>query len=113
MDALLYVLAVVVFFAWFRKGPVRREADRRWADAAAGATLHQTPAHPDYPSGHNTYSGAAEVILDALAGPRTAPFALTSPTAPGVQCTYTSSADEAGVTPGSLGPSRAARGRRS
>ncbi|WP_407839853.1 vanadium-dependent haloperoxidase [Streptomyces sp. DSM 116496] len=88
--------------------------DRTWTP------LHQTPAHPDYPSGHNTYSGAAEVILDALAGPRTAPFALTSPTAPGVRRTYTSweqltrdnvdarifsgihtrSADEAGVTLG-------------
>ncbi|WP_308313401.1 vanadium-dependent haloperoxidase [Streptomyces sp. G1] len=88
--------------------------DRTWTP------LHQTPAHPDYPSGHNTYSGAAEVVLDALAGPRTAPFALTSPTAPGVRRTYTSweqlprdnvdarifsgihtrSADEAGVTLG-------------
>lgn len=59
-------------------------ADQTWTP------LHQTPAHPDYPSGHNTYSGAAEVILDAIAGPRTAPFALTSPTAPGVRRTYTS-----------------------
>ncbi|MFI7407706.1 vanadium-dependent haloperoxidase [Streptomyces sp. NPDC049627] len=51
--------------------------------------LHTTPAHPDYPSGHNTYSGAAETVLSALAGPRTAPFDLTSPTAPGVTRTYT------------------------
>ncbi|WP_235018165.1 vanadium-dependent haloperoxidase [Thermomonospora echinospora] len=51
--------------------------------------LHTTPAHPDYPSGHNTYSGAAEQILTALVGPRTAPFSLTSPTAPGVTRTYT------------------------
>lgn len=52
--------------------------------------LHTTPAHPDYPSGHTTYSGAAEAVLSTLAGPRTAPFDLTSPTAPGVTRTYTS-----------------------
>ncbi|MFE1884378.1 vanadium-dependent haloperoxidase [Streptomyces diastatochromogenes] len=51
--------------------------------------LHTTPAHPDHPSGHNTYAGAAETILTALTGPRTAPFELTSPTAPGVTRTYT------------------------
>ncbi|MDQ1045024.1 vanadium-dependent haloperoxidase [Streptomyces sp. V4I2] len=82
--------------------------------------LHATPAHPDYPSGHNTYSGAAQTVLSALVGPRTAPFDLTSPTAPGVTRTYTTwkqlsdenvdarvfsgihtrSADEAGITLG-------------
>ncbi|MEU3854379.1 vanadium-dependent haloperoxidase [Streptomyces sp. NPDC029554] len=82
--------------------------------------LHATPAHPDHPSGHNTYSGAAETVLSALVGPRTAPFDLTSPTAPGVTRTYTTwrqlsgenvearvlsgihtrSADEAGLTLG-------------
>ncbi|MBD0421915.1 vanadium-dependent haloperoxidase [Streptomyces sp. TRM S81-3] len=51
--------------------------------------LHTTPAHPDHPSGHNTYSGAAEAVLTAFSGARTAPFALTSPTAPGVTRTYT------------------------
>ncbi|WP_406335556.1 vanadium-dependent haloperoxidase [Streptomyces sp. NBC_00203] len=51
--------------------------------------LHVTPAHPDYPSGHNTYAGSAETVLTALTGPRTAPFDLTSPTAPGVTRTYT------------------------
>ncbi|MER6347282.1 vanadium-dependent haloperoxidase [Streptomyces sp. NPDC001595] len=86
----------------------------------AWTPLHTTPAHPDYPSGHNTYSGAAEAVLSALVGPRTAPFDLTSPTAPGVTRTYTSwkqlsdenvdarvlsgihtrSADEAGITLG-------------
>ncbi|MFD7445137.1 vanadium-dependent haloperoxidase [Streptomyces sp. NPDC059909] len=86
----------------------------------AWTPLHTTPAYPDYPSGHNTYSGAAEEVLTALAGEHTAPFDLTSPTAPGVTRTYTSwhqltaenvdarifsgihtrSADEAGVTLG-------------
>ncbi|MFF0085733.1 vanadium-dependent haloperoxidase [Streptomyces canus] len=82
--------------------------------------LHATPAHPDYPSGHNTYAGAAQTVLSALVGPRTAPFDLTSPTAPGVTRRYTAwkqlsdenvdarvfsgihtrSADEAGITLG-------------
>ncbi|MFG2331040.1 vanadium-dependent haloperoxidase [Streptomyces sp. NPDC048604] len=51
---------------------------------------HSTPAHPDYPSGHATYAGAAETVLTALVGPRTAPFELSSPTAPGVTRSYTS-----------------------
>ncbi|MEU8529239.1 vanadium-dependent haloperoxidase [Streptomyces sp. NPDC048629] len=55
----------------------------------AWTPLHTTPAHPDYPSGHGSYAGAAEAILGALAGPRTAPYTLTSPTAPGVRRTYT------------------------
>ncbi|MEU7552685.1 vanadium-dependent haloperoxidase [Streptomyces sp. NPDC044571] len=65
----------------------------RTGDIATDPTwtpLHSTPAHPDYPSGHTTYAGAAEVVLDALAGPRTAPFSVSSPTAPGVRRTYTS-----------------------
>ncbi|MET8766818.1 phosphatase PAP2 family protein [Streptomyces sp. NPDC004658] len=82
--------------------------------------LHTTPAHPDYPSGHNTYAGAAQTVLSALVGPRTAPFELASPTAPGVTRIYTTwkqlsdenvdarvfsgihtrSADEAGITLG-------------
>ncbi|MFF9624434.1 vanadium-dependent haloperoxidase [Streptomyces griseosporeus] len=55
----------------------------------AWTPLHTTPAHPDHPSGHNTYAGAAETVLSALTGPRTAPFELTSPTSPGVTRTYT------------------------
>ncbi|WP_405998915.1 vanadium-dependent haloperoxidase [Streptomyces sp. NBC_00829] len=53
-------------------------------------SLHAAPSHPEYPSGHNTYAGAAETILSVLTGPRTAPFTMTSPTAPGVTRTYTS-----------------------
>ncbi|MEV5318117.1 vanadium-dependent haloperoxidase [Streptomyces sp. NPDC052687] len=86
----------------------------------AWTPLHTTPSHPDYPSGHATYSGAAETVLSVLTGPRTAPFDLTSPTAPGVTRTYTAwkqlsdenvdarvwsgihtrTADEAGITLG-------------
>ncbi|MEO3781298.1 vanadium-dependent haloperoxidase [Micromonospora sp. B11E3] len=52
--------------------------------------LHTTPAHPDYPSGHNTYSGAAEQVLTALVGPvARQPYTITSPSQPGATRTYT------------------------
>jgi hypothetical protein len=60
------------------------DADPNWLP------VHVTPAHPDYPSGHNTYSGSAEQVLTALVGPRAhAPYTIDSPTAPGVTRTYT------------------------
>ncbi|GGK03358.1 haloperoxidase [Pilimelia anulata] len=56
---------------------------------AAWTPLHRTPAHPDYPSGHNTYSGAAEAVLTALVGEHArAPFSIGSPTQPGAVRTY-------------------------
>ncbi|TSB31776.1 vanadium-dependent haloperoxidase [Streptomyces benahoarensis] len=66
-----------------RTGVGEIPADPSWTP------LRTTPAHPDHPSGHNTYAGAAETVLTALVGPRTAPFTLTSATAPGVVRTYT------------------------
>lgn len=66
-----------------RTGVGEIPADPSWTP------LRTTPAHPDYPSGHNTYAGAAETVLTGLVGPRTAPFTLTSATAPGVVRTYT------------------------
>ncbi|MFI0422552.1 vanadium-dependent haloperoxidase [Spongiactinospora sp. 9N601] len=52
--------------------------------------LHNTPAHPDYPSGHNSYAGAAQQVLTALIGPRSRrPYTIGSPTLPGVTRTYT------------------------
>ncbi|GAB2913151.1 vanadium-dependent haloperoxidase [Streptomyces mayteni] len=69
--------------AWRPVTALRAGGDADWTP------LHVTPSHPDYPSGHGTYAGAAEGVLTALVGPRTAPFELTSPTAPGVTRTYT------------------------
>jgi hypothetical protein len=73
-------------FAYQRWRPVtaiRATTDPNWTP------LHTTPAHPDYPSGHNTYSGAAEQVLTTLVGARTAkPYTISSPTAPGVNRTY-------------------------
>ncbi|MGV9455007.1 vanadium-dependent haloperoxidase [Streptomyces sp. NPDC003635] len=76
-------------YAYLRWRPVTAIRTGAIDPDAAWTPLHTTPAHPDYPSGHNTYSGAAEAVLSALVGPRTAPFELTSPTAPGVTRTYT------------------------
>ncbi|AEV86392.1 phosphoesterase PA-phosphatase [Actinoplanes sp. SE50] len=50
--------------------------------------LLATPAHPEYPSGHTTYAGAAQAVLDTLAGPPRAAFTLTSAVATDVTRTY-------------------------
>ncbi|MFB6613771.1 vanadium-dependent haloperoxidase [Streptomyces sp. NPDC056367] len=117
-------------YAYTRWRPVTAIRTGSIGTDPAWSPLHNTPAHPDYPSGHGTYAGAAEAVLDALAGPRTAPYTLTSPTAPGVRRTYTSweqltrenvdarvfsgihsrSADEAGVALGQAVGHHALRG---
>ena len=56
-----------------------------------------TPAHPEYPSGHATVSGAAATVLADYFG-NDVPFSLVSETLPGVTRFYTdfsSAADEA------------------
>ncbi|GAA3730130.1 vanadium-dependent haloperoxidase [Plantactinospora mayteni] len=73
-------------YAYLRWRPVtaiQAGADPAWTP------LHPTPAHPDYPSGHNTYSGAAEQVLTTLIGPRSRrPFTITSPSQPGATRSY-------------------------
>jgi hypothetical protein len=55
----------------------------------AWTPFFNTPSHPEYPSGHAGYAGAAERVLEALIGPRpAAPFTITSGTAPGEPRTY-------------------------
>jgi len=59
------------------------DADPSWTP------LFATPRHPEYPSGHGGYAGAAQRLLEELAGP--APRAgvnVTSTTAPGATRTY-------------------------
>ncbi|MCX4525061.1 MULTISPECIES: vanadium-dependent haloperoxidase [unclassified Streptomyces] len=117
-------------YAYTRWRPVTAIRTGSIGTDPAWTPLHETPAHPDYPSGHATYAGAAEAVLDALTGARTAPFTLTSPTAPGVTRTYTGweqltrdnvearilsgihtrSADEAGVVLGKAVGRHALRG---
>jgi hypothetical protein len=53
-------------------------------------TVFPTPRHPEYPSGHCGYAGAAERVLTAFLGPRPAqPASATSPDAPGITHTWT------------------------
>jgi hypothetical protein len=59
------------------------DADPSWTP------LINTPRHPEYPSGHGGYAGAAQRLLEELAGP--APHAgvnVSSTTAPGANRTY-------------------------
>ncbi|MGV9214297.1 vanadium-dependent haloperoxidase [Micromonospora sp. RB23] len=70
---------------WRPVTAIRADAD----GDPAWTPLHTTPAHPDYPSGHNTYSGAAEQVLTALLGPQARePYTITSPSQPGATRTY-------------------------
>jgi hypothetical protein len=64
-----------------RTGPL--DPDPAWTPLIA------TPAHPEYPSGHTTYAGAAETTLTALAGSPRGTIALSSPAASGVILSYT------------------------
>jgi membrane-associated phospholipid phosphatase len=50
-----------------------------WLDTAGG-----TPAHPEYPSGHSTVSGAAAAVLASMFGDDT-PVTVTSGTRPGTR----------------------------
>ncbi|GIG69446.1 vanadium-dependent haloperoxidase [Phytomonospora endophytica] len=68
--------------SWRPVTAIRALHDPQWTP------YHVTPSHPDYVSGHNTYSGAAEAVLAELAGPAR-PYTIGSPSAPGVTRTYT------------------------
>jgi hypothetical protein len=51
--------------------------------------LINSPQHPEYPSGHLTYAGAATQILTRFVGPNAPqPFTAISPNAPGVVYSY-------------------------
>jgi hypothetical protein len=52
-------------------------------------SLINTPAHPEYPSGHTGYAGAAEAVFRALVGARPAkPITISSSATPTVFHTY-------------------------
>lgn len=72
------------YLLWRPITALRTTGDATWTP------LHNTPAHPDYPSGHTTYAGSAEQVLTSLVGARASePYTIPSPTAPGVTRTYT------------------------
>ena len=65
-----------------RTGLTPADADPTWEPWLN--TLTGTPAHPEYPSAHSSYSGAAAFILAAAFGEDTA-FSLTSEIRPGTR----------------------------
>jgi len=65
-----------------RAGLTPSDADPMWEPWLN--TLTGTPAHPEYPSAHSAYSGAAAFILAAAFGENTA-FSLTSEIRPGTR----------------------------
>jgi hypothetical protein len=69
-----------------RAGAAPGDPDADWKPLLDSLT--GTPAHPEYPSAHSTYSGAAAFILAAEFGENTA-FSLTSEIRPGTR-SYTS-----------------------
>ncbi|GAB3179802.1 PAP2 superfamily protein [Micromonospora palomenae] len=75
-------------YRYLRWRPVTAVRGGDIAPDPAWTPLITTPAHPEYPSGHTTYAGAAETVLRTLARPPVRPVALTSPVAPGITLTY-------------------------
>jgi membrane-associated phospholipid phosphatase len=65
-----------------RAGAAAGDPDADWRPLLDSLT--GTPAHPEYPSAHSTYSGAAAFILAAAFGENTA-FSLTSEIRPGTR----------------------------
>jgi hypothetical protein len=62
-------------------------------------SLLPAPPHPEYVSGHSTFSGAAATVLTALLGELEEPISVTNRDMPGVRRSFTSFqeiADEAG-----------------
>ncbi|WP_299051500.1 vanadium-dependent haloperoxidase [uncultured Nocardioides sp.] len=49
------------------------DGDPRTVPDPAWEPLLETPSHPEFPSAHTVFAGAAEVVLDALAGPPSEP----------------------------------------
>lgn len=76
-------------------GNADTEPDEQWT------SLLNTPAFPEYISGHSTFSGAAAVVLAFAFGADEAPFVVASDTLPGVFRSYTSfhaAAEEIGMS---------------
>ena len=65
-----------------RAGAAPGDPDANWRPLLDSLT--GTPAHPEYPSAHSTYSGAAAFILAAIFG-ENAPFSVTSEIRPGTR----------------------------
>lgn len=65
-------------------GNARTESRPEWQ------ALLNTPPHPEYPSGHSTFSGAAAAVLSSVFGTDNISFVVRSDALPGVERTFRS-----------------------
>lgn len=86
VDTQITCLEAKYFYAFWRPvTALRSRGQDQWTP------LIPTPPHPEYPSGHACFAGAAEAVLNAVLGSRSAePLTLVNPYFPGlVSRTYT------------------------
>jgi len=92
-DAILCCWEAKYTYVFWRPITAIQNADFDGNAATTGdltwAPLLVTPAHPEYPSGHSTASGAASAVLAAFFGD-TNEFSVTSELTPGVTRYYSS-----------------------
>jgi hypothetical protein len=82
IDAQIAVYDAKYAYVFWRPVTAIRTTEPNWTPFAS------TPRHPEYPSGHSGYAGAAEVVLDRLVGRPAAPVAVTSSADPGSTHVY-------------------------
>ena len=81
------------FNAWRPVTAIRAGADDgnpATAPVADWTPLLNTPAHPEYPSGHSAFSGAAAVVLAKLLGGNHIEFSVSSDAVPSVSRKFSS-----------------------
>jgi hypothetical protein len=93
-DALIAVFDAKYAHNFWRPITAIRNGDLDGNDAtvrdAGWLSLIEAPLHPEYPCAHCTTAGAVGAVLESEFGTATlAPFAMTSPTAPGITRTWT------------------------
>ena len=97
-DALVAVFDAKYTYGFWRPVTAIRNGDQDGNDAterdAAWEPFISTPLHPEYPCAHCISQTAVATVLSALYGD-SVPFALTSPTAPGVTRKYAKLSDYA------------------
>jgi len=87
--------AKFAFQQWRPVTAIRRGASAGTPIDTTWTPLITTPPFPDYPAGHTSFGGAAEVVLERLLGEKPGEFGITSPTAAGATHRYQSVRDVA------------------
>ena len=82
--------AKYVYQQWRPIAAIRRGTSSSAPIDTTWTSLITTPPFPDYPAGHTSFGGAAEVVLETLLGEKPGEFSITSPTAAGATHRYQS-----------------------